>query len=259
MRGAEEVAFHVHVDAGFEGLAGHGRAVADGVIHELGDRAPIGDHEAVEAPLLAQNLGEGKRIGGGGNAVDGVEGAHHRGRAGFDRGMVGREVDLAQRDLAHVGGVVVAAGDGGAVGGEVLDADGDRIGLGEIALLVALDPGARHRGAEIGVFAVGLDDAAPARIAGDVDHGREDPGDAVGAGFGAPVRATISAACGIPAGGDGERNGKRGVVAVDHVEPEEEGDVQARLLHGDVLVVVGLSAPTTLSIEPTWPLATRSS
>ena len=86
---AVEVAFHVHVDAGFEGLAGHRGAVADGVVLELGYGAPVGDDEAVEAPLFAEDLGEDERVGGCRNSVDGVEGAHQGGRARFDRGMVG--------------------------------------------------------------------------------------------------------------------------------------------------------------------------
>ena len=45
---------------------------------------------------------------------------------------------------------------------------------------------------------------------------------------------------GIPACRHGQRHGKRGAVAVNHIQPEENGDVQARFLHRDVLIVVGL-------------------
>jgi hypothetical protein len=69
----------------------------DGVVEQLGDRAPVGDHKAVEAPLLAQNLSQDEGVGGGGNAVDGVERTHHRGRAGLDRGAIRLQVDLPQQ------------------------------------------------------------------------------------------------------------------------------------------------------------------
>ena len=154
-RGAEEVSFHIHVKAGHQGLAGDGCAVwPDGVILQLGDRAPVRNHEAVEAPLLAQNLRQGEWIGGGGHAVDGIERAHHGGNAGLDRSMIGRQVNLAQRLLAHIGGVVVAARNGCTIRGKMLHAGGHGVGLRKIVLLIALDPGARHRRAEVGVFAV---------------------------------------------------------------------------------------------------------
>src|SRR5580692_2343781 len=76
---AVEVALHVHVDAGLKSFAGCGWGVADGVIDEFANCTPIGDDKAVEAPLLAQNFGEREGVGRGGNAVDGVEGAHQRG------------------------------------------------------------------------------------------------------------------------------------------------------------------------------------
>ncbi len=181
--GAKEIAFHVHVHARLKGLARHGWPVADGVVLQLTDSAPIRNHKAVKAPLSAQDLGEDERVGGGRNAVDGIERTHDGSHSRLYRSVVRREVDLAQRLLAHVGCVVIAPCDGGAVRGEVLDACRDRIELRKIALLIALDPSTRHHGAKVWIFAVGLHDAAPARIAGDIDHGREDPIDTVGARF----------------------------------------------------------------------------
>ena len=64
--------------------------------------------------------------------------------------------------------------------------------------------------------------------------------DAVGAGF-LRAGARDGLGClGIPAGRHGQRHGKRGAVAVDHIQPEEDGDVQPRFLHRDVLIVVCL-------------------
>ena len=44
----------------------------------------------------------------------------------------------------------------------------------------------------------------------------------------------------IPRGGHGEGHGKDGAIAVDDVEPEEDGDVEARFVDGDVLEAVDL-------------------
>ena len=43
----------------------------------------------------------------------------------------------------------------------------------------------------------------------------------------------------IETGRHRQRDGEHGVVAVDHVEPEDQRNMQPRLLHGDVLIVVG--------------------
>ena len=57
-----EPGHHVHVDAGEDGLAGRLGAVGrDAVADELVDRRPVRHDEAVEAPLVAQHVGEEPR------------------------------------------------------------------------------------------------------------------------------------------------------------------------------------------------------
>ena len=68
-----------------------------------------------------------------GHAVDRVERAHRGVRAGVDRGLERRQVEVAQPPLGHVGRVVVAAALGLAVGGVVLDARDDLVGRGVVA------------------------------------------------------------------------------------------------------------------------------
>ena len=97
-----------------------------------------------------------------------------------------------------------------------------------------------HAGAEEGIFAGAFHDAAPAGIARDVDHGSEGPLDAGGAGFASGHGLSFFGNSGVPTGGEREGNGVDGAEAVDDVEAEEEGDVQAALLDGDVLEAIDL-------------------
>ena len=210
------------------------------MVEEFGDCAPVGDDEAIKAPLVAEDVGLEVVVGGSRDAVEGVEAGHHGGCAGLDGCVVRREIDLAEGVVGHVGCVIVTAGDGGSIGGVVLDADGDGVGLGEVVLLVAVDPGTGDGGAEPGVFAGGLDDASPAGVAGDIDHGREDPLEAVGAGLDGGGAGDGLDEGGIPTGGESDGDGEGGVLAVDDVLTEDEGDVEAALFDGDLLVVVGL-------------------
>ena len=59
-----ELAHHVHVDAGEDRLArGLGAVRRDAVVDEFADADPVGGDEAVEAPLLAQHVGQKPGIG----------------------------------------------------------------------------------------------------------------------------------------------------------------------------------------------------
>ena len=48
-----EVALHIHIYAGFQRLAGHRRAIADGMVFQLTHRSPVGNYKPVKAPFLA--------------------------------------------------------------------------------------------------------------------------------------------------------------------------------------------------------------
>ena len=116
---------------------------------------------------------------------------------------------------------------GRAVGGEVLGAGEHRVARGEV---VALEAAHARRGedrTEIGVLARPLDDAAPAGVAGDVDHRSEGPVDALrGRLRGGDPRAPLGEPR-IPAAGFGQRNGEHGSLAVDHIESEEQRNAKA--------------------------------
>ncbi len=90
----------------------------------------------------------------------------------------GGKYDVPQLGVGEVDLVVVAAAERGAVAGEVLGTGDDPLGRAELAALEAADLGRRDRRAEVRILAGALDDAAPARVAGDVDHRRERPVDA---------------------------------------------------------------------------------
>ncbi len=101
-----------------------GHAVAD----QLEDGAVVADGQALEAPVLAQQVLHQPGVGGGRHAVDRVERDHHAAGAGIDRGAVRRQVVLVHPHRAHVDGVVVAPAFDRAIQREVLDAGHDAVG-----------------------------------------------------------------------------------------------------------------------------------
>ena len=199
-------------------------------------RAVVTDGQPLEAPLLAQQVGQQPAVGGGGHAVDGVQRDHHRAGAGVHRGLVGRQVVLEHARQAHVHGVVVAAAFGRAVQGEVLDRRHDAVRGGQVGALVGTDHHAGQQRGQVGVFAEAFRDPPPARVAGDVDHRREAHVEPVGAGFEGGDPRAAGDHLGVPAGGQAEADGKDGAVPVGHVVGMEQRDLQAAMadlvLHG---------------------------
>ena len=179
-------------------------------------------------------------LGAPGDAADGVERAHRGIRPGVDGRLEGRQVEVAQPLLGHVGRVVLTAALGLAVGGEVLDARDDLVGRRVVVALRGLDARRREDGAEVRVLAGGLGDAAPARLVGDVDHRAVDLLDADRRRLARGDRVVGGGHRRVEAARGAQRHREDRAVAVDRVVGEEDRDVQPRLLDRDVLEVVDL-------------------
>ena len=145
---------------------------------EVVDGAAVGGDEAVEVPVVAEDVAEEHLAGAGGDFVDGVVGAHDGvGLAFDDGGAEGGQVGVPEIVRGGIDVGLVARGFGAAVDGVVLGG-GDGAEVFGIVALDAFDEGCAEAGGEEGIFAVGFLAAAPARIAEDVDVGRPD-GEAV--------------------------------------------------------------------------------
>ena len=116
----KSVGYHVHVCSGGQGTCGYFLQVADSVVYHFGDGCIVCHHEAVEAPLVAQYVGQQPVVGSGGYSVNFIEGGHCATHTGFYGSLVGREVFVEHTVAAHIHRVVVAAGFSGAIQCEVL-------------------------------------------------------------------------------------------------------------------------------------------
>src|SRR5580698_10025651 len=155
-----------------------GRVVVAVFLGEVVDGVAVGGDEALEVPVLAEDIFEEEIACAGGLAIDGVVGAHDGVGFGFgDGGAEGGEVGVPEVVVGGIDVDLVACGLGAAVDGVVLGR-GDGFEVLRIIALDAFDESYAHARGEEGIFAVGLLAAAPARIAEDVDVGRPD-GEAV--------------------------------------------------------------------------------
>ena len=176
---------HLHVEAVQHGTHGAVRA------------APVGNGEALEAPLAAENLVEQVLILGAVVSVHLIIGRHHAHGAAFDDGTFeGLEVDLTQGAFVQLG-VHAAAVGLLVVHGEVLDTYGGTFILHTLGVLQG------QGGTQDGIFRKVLIGAAAHGQALDV-HGRaQDDVLASQAGFLAHTGTVLVRQFLTPGGGEG--------------------------------------------------------
>jgi len=234
-------ALHVHLHAG--GQAFHrrlGTVGGDAMGDEFADRIPVADDEAGKTPLTAQDTIESEGIGRSGHAVEVIEGAHQGGSAGLHSRLERRQVDIAQDLFGDIGGVIIPAAFGGAIADVMFEAGGDAVGRGQVFSLKSAHAGDGHPAAEISIFTRPFGDSAPARIPGDVNHGRKGPVNARSTRLSGGDGRALFSQLGVPARSLGERNRKNGLVAMDDIQPEEDRNAETRVLHCELLQGVGL-------------------
>ncbi|UOZ03065.1 hypothetical protein MUY22_29915 [Amycolatopsis sp. WQ 127309] len=190
---------------------GHGQ-VEFGVrrLHGAAGAVPVGDDEAVEAPVLLGRVLEQGGVFVGVHAVHETGGGHDGRRVALlHRLLERRVVDLVEGALVddRVGVVAVLLG---VVGHQVLEVGHHVVGLH------ALDVLRRHRAGQVGVLARHLEDAPAARVAHEVDVGPEVDADALRLGLGADDLAVGQFGGRVPARRGGHRGRQRRRPAHDH-------------------------------------------
>ena len=255
--GDEPEGHHVHVHPGVQRLPRHFAAVgAIAVGNHLAHRVPVGDHQAVKAPLAAQDVAYDELVARRRHAVVVVERGHQRQRARLDGRLEGRQVDVAQLVFRQEGAVVVAPALGGAVTHEVLDAGRHR-GRVPLRALVAAHHGLAHPGVQPGVFAAAFRHAAPAGVAGDVEHRREGPADALRRRLDGGHAGALLHQRRVEGRGEAQRDRENRMETVDHVASHQQGDREPRLFHRDALQLIDPGRVHHVEDGPDLPAAHR--
>ena len=111
----------------------------------------------------------------------------------------------------------------------------EAVGRRKVVSLEAARLGRRHLSRNPGVLARALDDASPARVARHVQHRREGQSDAILRRLLGRGARRFLPKLRIKQAGFRERDGENRVVAVNDVEPQEQGNAEARILHREAL------------------------
>ena len=114
----------------------------------------------------------------------------------------------------------------------MLEACGDRILAAETRALITTDRSRPKNPVGIRIFPIPFRHAAPARVAGHIDHRRECPVHPAASGFPSRMRAHPLDQCRIPRAGLTQRNLVQGLETVDVVIAKEDGNPKPGLLHG---------------------------
>ena len=112
----------------------------------------------------------------------------------------------------------------------MLDAGEHALGRPQVIALEALDPRRGEQPPEQHVLAAAFDAAAPALVAGDVDHRREGPVDSRAGRFERRRRRGPPREVGLEACDFGERDREDRAMAVDDVGGEDQRDLEPGLL-----------------------------
>ena len=243
-RAHKSFAHHIHIYPGIEGTGGNCLQGADAMFCHLGYAGKVGHYKAVEAPLLAKHIGHQPFVGCGRYAVYLVERRHYTAHTCLYGGLIGVHIFVEHAVAAHVYRVVVAARFACPVEGEVLDAGKDFIValelVGEVGSLITVYHRFGNCSAKERVFATAFADTSPTRVAADVHHRTECPGDAVGTGFDGGNTCGFPNGCHIPGAGKSQRDGEDGFVTVYHIHAEEQGNAQTGVFHCQLLHVAYL-------------------
>ena len=212
-----------------------GAVSGDALRYQLVDCAPIADDAAAEFQIGPQNVREGVAIAAGGKAGEAVERAHGRPGARIDAGFELGQIEIAQRVIGNLGGVVIASALRSAVTNVVFEAGDDAIRRGDIGALETAHGGGGVESTQPRIFTEAFRNAAPARIAREVDHRREGPIDADGRGFPRRNCLRFLKQVRFPRARQGQRNGKDGAETVDGIVSEDQRDAEPALFDGDAL------------------------
>ena len=223
---------HVDVDTGLQRQGRGFREIGgDAMRDQFGDGVIVADDDAIETPVLAQQIVEQRLVRRHRHAGHIGERRHDAEHAGLHRRLERRQIDFRQRALRNIDLRIVAPGIHRAIGDEMFG-DGGKAALGlRRRVLKADDFRLGIFGVDEPVLAGAFADAAPARIAADVEHRREGHLNAVARRFlGRFLRRALPRRA---VEGAGFRQGDRidGAMAVQHVDGEEQRDFQPRLFH----------------------------
>jgi hypothetical protein len=194
--------------------ARHLQVIAGGdAAYAVVDAAPVRHHQAFEAPFVAQDAGEQRRMFGGISAIDQVVGAHHRPRLRLaHRDLEGRQVDLVQAALVDIRAGGHAFGFL-AVRREVLQRRAHALALH------AVDVGRGHAACEHRVFREVFEVAPAQRRALDVDTGPEQHLNVRRLGLAPERSAHFTQQAGVPGGRQRRRGGEAGGRHAHHAQP----------------------------------------
>ena len=227
---------HIHIKTGFEALDSRvflGSTYP--VIAKLLQAAVVGYDKTLEAPLVAQQVGQEPLVACSGHTMHGIESRHDGTCSGINGSLVGLQVLVEHMEIIRIDIVVLSSGFDCSVEGEMLDARHHRSRVGDVCTLVSAHHRFGYTATQIGILAAAFGDTSPAPVMAYIDHGRECPAYTVSRRLRCRYLCRTLDCFHIPRTGQSQGDGKDRLIAVNHIHTEEQWNSQTALLDSDAL------------------------
>ncbi len=204
------------------------------------DRTCVAHYKTLELPCVSQNVMQKPTIAACRNIIQVHIGAHDGPGACIDRCFEWRQIYVPHQLFRNVRRVIVAPAICSAVPSEMFHTCQYVVRPADLWALEPEHLRAGHGCSQVRIFSCAFHHATPASVASNVHHRAESPCNACGPGFSCGHTLRSFHHLWVPRGSHRDRVRKNRVIPVDHIEPEQNRNVKARLVHGNVLPAVDL-------------------
>ena len=233
--------FHIHLHLGIDTEQGGLFEVGTvAVIDHILRRCIIRNQQSGIVPLIAENIFHKMLISRHRHTIEVVESTHKRKGTRINSRLERRKISFAELHLWNPSRIIIASTFGGAISDKMLDTScesDDRI-----LSLVAAYRSSTHLRCEIGIFAIPLRNASPARITSYVHHRRKSPTDTSLDGFVSSETGSLFHQSKIKSGSLPQWNRINSSIAMDDITRKNHRNTQSALLHRNTLVMIDLIA-----------------
>ena len=198
------------------------------MLQNLSDGSIVCDKHTLKSHNIPQNCLQHIFMTGQRQGFELIEGRHSRQSSCLDRSMIRPQILIEHLLTAHINGIVITSGLRSSVKCEMLYASRDVSRLIQIALKTS-HLGSCNFSSKIRVLTGSFRNSAPARVAGNVAHRGEGPGNTVPACFLTGNLTSLSDGLKVPGRSHCQRYREAGLISVNHIQSENKGNSESGL------------------------------
>src|SRR3984885_3999707 len=207
--------------------------------NEVSDCKCIRKHNALEPPILPENVGQEPMIATRRHVVQVHIGTHNSTSPSLNRCMKRNQVNIAKQFLRHIGRVIVTAAVGCTVTSKMLYGHQYAV-LSKLRTLESPDLCLSHCGTENWILSGTFHDATPPSVTRNIDHRRKSPINPGSACILCRQMLCLLLDRWIPGRCHRQRYWKDSSISMNHIKTKEDWNMKTRLFDRDMLKAIDL-------------------